>query len=107
MNNIILIDNVNKEIKEFSVKNNPYKIVCEIGTIDDVYTGIAFQCIYKNSKIQSGSFIEMPYGYKPIGDLEEDKQLIELLDQFTIYMANTYHISWDEKPIMEETHNEL
>lgn len=106
MENIKLTNNIKKYIKEYTMEGNPFKIVCEVGCVDDKYTGIAFQCIYKNDTIQSGSFIETQYGYTPVGKLEEDKDLISLLDGFSSYISETYGIKWDEKPVMEEMEND-
>lgn len=105
MENEILKGNIKKDIKEYTVKNNPYRIVCEVGAVNDKYAGIAFQCIYKDNVIQPGSFIETQYGYTPIGELEEDKDLISLLDGFSSYISTLYNIKWDEKPVIEEMEN--
>ena len=102
MENIKLTNNIKKDIKEYTMENNPYRIVCEVGCVDDKYAGIAFQCIYKDNVIQPGSFIETQYGYEPVGELEEDKDLISLLDGFSSYISETYSKTWDEKPVIED-----
>lgn len=107
MENEILTGNIKKDIREFTIKDNPYKIVCEVGAVNDKYSGIAFQCIYKEDVIQPGSFIETNYGFEPIGELENDEQLIALLKAFSEAIAKEFDLVWMDKPVMEGMKNEL